>query len=162
MCSLLLQLFEYCGVRAEALPESDKEAAEYGKRFTSGKECYPCTVTTGDMIKKVMQPDFDPEKSAFFMPSGTGPCRFGQYNIFHRLILDSLGHEHVPIFAPNQDTTFYSDLGIVGKDYTMHAWKGIIAYELLLKSLHETRPHEKKKGSTDELYKTYKRSSFAH
>jgi predicted CoA-substrate-specific enzyme activase len=156
----LVAAFEYCGVRAEALPESDKETAEYGKRFTSGKECYPCTVTTGDMIKKVMQPDFDPAKSAFFMPSGTGPCRFGQYNIFHRMILDSLGHEQVPIFAPNQDTTFYSDLGIVGKHYTMHAWKGIIAYELLLKSLHETRPYEKKKGSTDELYKTYREKLF--
>jgi len=156
----LVAAFEYCGVRAEALPESDEETAEYGKKFTSGKECYPCTVTTGDMVKKVMQSDFDPQKSAFFMPSGTGPCRFGQYNIFHRLVLDSLGYEQVPIFSPNQDTTFYSDLGIVGKDYTMHAWKGIIAFELLLKSLHETRPYEKKKGSADELYKSYREKLF--
>jgi len=156
----LVAAFEHCGVRAEALPESDKETAEYGKKFTTGKECYPCTVTTGDMVKKVMQPDFEPEKSAFFMPSGTGPCRFGQYNVFHRLVLDSLGYEQVPIFSPNQDTTFYSDLGIVGKDYTMHAWKGIIAYELLLKSLHETRPYEKQKGSADELYKTYREKLF--
>jgi len=156
----LVAAFEYCGVRAEALPESDKETGEYGKKFTTGKECYPCTVTTGDMVKKVMQPDFDPEKSAFFMPSGTGPCRFGQYNVFHRLVLDSLGYEQVPIFSPNQDTTFYSDLGIVGKDYTMHAWKGIIAYELLLKSLHETRPYEKNEGSADELYKTYREKLF--
>jgi predicted nucleotide-binding protein (sugar kinase/HSP70/actin superfamily) len=42
----------------------------------------------------------------------------------------------------------------------MHAWKGIIAYELLLKSLHETRPHEKNKGSADELYKTYREKLF--
>ena len=156
----LVAAFEYCGVRAEALPESDRETAEYGKQHTTGKECYPCTVTTGDMVKKVMQPDFDPQKSAFFMPSGTGPCRFGQYNIFHRLVLDSLGYENVPIFSPNQDTTFYSDLGIVGKDYTMHAWKGIIAYELLLKSLHETRPYEKRKGSADELYQIYREKLF--
>lgn len=152
----LAAAFEYCGIEAVVLPESDKETAEYGKKYTSGKECYPCTVTTGDMVKKVMQPDFDPEKSAFFMPSGTGPCRFGQYNIFHRLVLDSLGYEQVPIFSPNQDTTFYSDLGIAGKDFTMHAWKGIIAYELLNKSLHETRPYEIKKGSADELYNKYK------
>lgn len=151
----LVAAFEFCGVKAEILPESDKETKEYGKKFTTGKECYPCTVTTGDMVKKVMQPDFDPEKSAFFMPSGTGPCRFGQYNVFHRLILDSLGYENVPIFSPNQDTTFYSDLGIVGKDFTMQAWRGIIAYELLLKSLHERRPYEKHKGSADELYSYY-------
>ncbi|MCX5719363.1 MAG: acyl-CoA dehydratase activase, partial [Nitrospirae bacterium] len=101
--------FEHCGVDAHVLPESDKETTDLGRKYISGKECYPCTITTGDMIKKVLQPDFIPEKSAFFMPSGTGPCRFGQYNVFHRIILDELGYEDVPIFSPNQDTTFYSD-----------------------------------------------------
>jgi predicted CoA-substrate-specific enzyme activase len=151
----LAAAFEHCGIKAEVLPESDKETTDVGRKYVSGKECYPCTVTTGDMIKKVMQPDFIPEKSAFFMPSGTGPCRFGQYNIFHRLVLDSLGHEDVPIFSPNQDTTFYQDLGIVGKDFTMHAWKGIISYEFLNKCLHEIRPYETSKGSADELYEGY-------
>jgi len=151
----LAAAFEHCGIEAEVLPESDKETTDVGRKYVSGKECYPCTVTTGDMIKKVMQPDFIPEKSAFFMPSGTGPCRFGQYNVFHSLVLDSIGYKDVPIFAPNQDTTFYKDLGIVGKDFTMHAWKGIIAYEFLNKCLHETRPYEKDNGSADELYKGY-------
>ena len=26
---------------------------------------------------------------------------------------------------------FYKDLGIVGKDFTLQAWKGVVAYELL-------------------------------
>ncbi len=151
----LAAAFEHCGIDAEVLPESDKQTTDVGRKFVSGKECYPCTVTTGDMIKKVMEPDFIPEKSAFFMPSGTGPCRFGQYNVFHRFILDNMGFKDVPIFSPSQDTTFYRDLGIVGKDFTMHAWKGIIAYELLYKCLHETRPYEKNKGSADELYESY-------
>jgi predicted nucleotide-binding protein (sugar kinase/HSP70/actin superfamily) len=89
------------------------------------------------------------------MPSGTGPCRFGQYNIFHRIVLDSLGYKNVPIFSPTQDTSLYRDLGIVGKDFTLHAWKGIVAYELLNKSLHEIRPYEKDEGSADELYENY-------
>lgn len=151
----LAAAFQKCGVDAEVLPESDKESLELAKRFVSGKECYPCAVTTGDMVKKVLSKDFKPEKSAFFMPSGTGPCRFGQYNIFHRMVLASLGYPDVPIFAPNQDTTFYKDLGIVGKDFTMAAWKGIIAYELLIKCLHEIRPYEKIKGSADDLYRFY-------
>ncbi|MEW6586861.1 MAG: acyl-CoA dehydratase activase, partial [Nitrospirota bacterium] len=144
--------FHYCGIDAEVLPESEKQTADIGKKFVSGKECYPCTVTTGDMVKKVLDPGFDPERSAFFMPSGTGPCRFGQYNVFHRSVLDVLGYTGVPIFSPNQDTTFYRDLGIVGKDFTMRAWKGIIAFELLNKSLHETRPYELERGSSDSMY----------
>jgi len=147
--------FERCGVPAEVLPESDKEAVDIGRRYISGKECYPCTVTTGDMLKKVFAPGFRPETSAFFMPSGAGPCRFGQYNVLHRMILDELGYHDIPIFSPNQDANFYKELGIVGKDLSTHAWKGIIACELLNKCLHETRPYEKEKGATDALHEEY-------
>ncbi|RMG67702.1 MAG: hypothetical protein D6710_11115 [Nitrospirae bacterium] len=148
--------FRYCGVPAEVLPESDETTLELGRRYVSGKECYPCTVTTGDMIKKVFSSDFQPERSAFFMPSGTGPCRFGQYNLFQRMLLERLGLQDVPIYSPVQDVTLYRDLGIVGNDFVRNAWKGIVAYDLLLKCLHETRPYEEVKGSADELYSHYK------
>ncbi|NOZ25137.1 MAG: CoA protein activase [Nitrospirae bacterium] len=147
--------FEYCGIPAEVLPETDAGALEYGRRYVTGKECYPCTVTTGDMLKKVFSEDFKPEESAFFMPSGTGPCRFGQYNVFHRMVLDELGLKEVPIFTPVQDVTFYKDLGIVGKDFVSRSWEGIVAFEILTKCLHETRPYEKEKGSADRLYNEY-------
>lgn len=147
--------FEYCGVRAEVLPESDKESVDIGRRYVSGKECYPYLVTTGDMLRKVFSSDFRPGESAFFMPSGTGPCRFGQYNISHKLILEKLGLSDVPIYAPNQDVQFYRDLGIAGSDFPMVAWKGIIAYELLTKCLHETRPYERTSGDAEEKYRHY-------
>lgn len=156
----LAAAFNICGLDAEVLPESDKKTTDIGKKYVSGKECYPCTVTTGDMVKKVMEPGFRSAKSAFFMPSGTGPCRFGQYNVFHRMVLDSLGYHNVPIFSPTQDTTFYRDLGILGKNFTMHAWKGIVAYELLNKSLHETRPYETTRGSAESLYEEYKKNLY--
>ncbi|HYA31513.1 MAG TPA: acyl-CoA dehydratase activase-related protein, partial [Thermodesulfovibrionales bacterium] len=153
--------FERCGIPSEVLPASDKEAIDLGRRYVSGKECYPCTVTTGDMLKKVFSRDFTPDRAAFFMPSGSGPCRFGQYNVFHRMILDELGYCDIPIFSPNQDANFYQELGIVGKDFSAHAWKGIIAYELLTKCLHETRPHEKERGASDALYEKYRRKMNA-
>ena len=95
------------------------------------------------------------------MPSGSGPCRFGQYNVFHRLTLDDLGYSDVPIFSPNQDAEFYKDLGIVGKDFALWSWKGIIAVELLTKCLHETRPYEKEKGSADFLYQEYLKKMYS-
>ncbi len=147
--------FEYCGIPAEVLPETDAEALEFGRRYVTGKECYPCTVTTGDMLKKVFSPDFRPDESAFFMPSGTGPCRFGQYNIFHRMVLDEVGMRNVPIFTPVQDVTFYKDLGIVGKEFVARSWEGVVAFEILTKCLHETRPYEKEKGSADRIYRKY-------
>jgi predicted CoA-substrate-specific enzyme activase len=151
----LAAAFESSGVRAEVLPESDNETVDIGMKFVSGKECYPCIVTTGDMVKRAMASDFRPEESVFFMPSGGGPCRFGQYNIFHKHVLEGMGLNNVPVYAPNQDDGFYNDLGIVSKDFAMHSWQGIMAIDLLYKCLHETRPYEKTKGVTDELYRDY-------
>jgi predicted nucleotide-binding protein (sugar kinase/HSP70/actin superfamily) len=54
------------------------------------------------MMKKALSTGFDPSRSAFFMPSGSGPCRFGQYNVFQKQVLDCAGLD-VPVFAPNQD-----------------------------------------------------------
>ena len=147
--------FESCGLDAQVMNVADAETVKLGRRFVSGKECYPCAITTGEMVKKVMSADFNPDRAVFFMPSGAGPCRFGQYNVFHRLVLDDMGLPHVPIYAPNQDEAFYSELGIVGKDFSRQAWRGIIAIELLVKCLHETRPYEVNKGETDNLYREY-------
>ncbi|MDP2167634.1 MAG: acyl-CoA dehydratase activase [Thermodesulfovibrionales bacterium] len=147
--------FERSGVPASVLPEPDKETTELGMKYVSGKECYPCAVTTGDMLRKVFSSDFRPDESAFFMPSGTGPCRFGQYNVFHRQVLEDIGFDNVPIFAPNQDIEFYRDLGMAGKNFPADSWKGIVAIELLYKCLHETRPYERQNGSADALYGEY-------
>jgi predicted CoA-substrate-specific enzyme activase len=144
--------FKACGVDADVFPESDEETLFWGRKLTSGKECYPCILTTGDMVKLVKDPHFDHQRAAFFMPSGNGPCRFGQYHRFHRLVLDDLGFHHVPIYSPNQDETLYSDLGIMGSQFSRLGWQGIVAVDLLMKKLLETRPYEKVKGRTDQVY----------
>jgi predicted CoA-substrate-specific enzyme activase len=144
--------FEACGVRAEVFPESDQETLYWGRKYTSGKECYPCVLTTGDMIKITKRPDFDPKKAAFFMPSGNGPCRFGQYHRFHRKVLDELGLHEVPIYSPNQDETLYRDLGILGAKFTRLGWWAIVGVDLLYKKLLETRPYEVNPGETDRVY----------
>lgn len=145
--------FEHCGMDAVVLPESDKETVEVGMRYASGKECYPCIVTTGDMMKKALSKDFEPSRAAFFMPSGLGPCRFGQYNVFHKMVLESAGLSNVPVFAPNQDGGLYEYLATIRGDLALNVWKGIVAFDVLLKCLHETRPYEMHKGMSDTLYR---------
>ncbi|HLC17907.1 MAG TPA: acyl-CoA dehydratase activase [Thermodesulfobacteriota bacterium] len=147
--------FEACGIEAEVMPMPDEETLKWGRRYTSGRECYPCIITTGDMIKMVQREDFSREKSAFFMPSGNGPCRFGQYNRYQRLILDEIGFTDVPVYAPDQDGTFYRELGMVGGNFPRLAWWGIVAADLLEKRLRETRPYEKNPGETEKTYWEY-------
>jgi predicted CoA-substrate-specific enzyme activase len=149
----LAAAFRACGVESEVLPESDAETVRIGKQNCSGRECYPLALTTGDMIKATRRPDFDPDHSAFFMPSGKGPCRFGQYNQYHRLVLDNLGLHEVPIVAPMQDESLYRDLGMVGKDFLRLLWKGIVIVDMLQKIKWEHRPYEKKKGTAYRIYR---------
>jgi len=148
--------FERCGVKAEVLDEPDEESLMYGKRFTSGKECFPCVVTTGDMLRKINSPGFEADKAVFFMPGADGPCRFGQYSQFHRIILDELGHTDIPIYSPNSRTS-YTDFGLEGSEFRKLGWNGVVFIDCLHKLLLRCRPYETEPGRTERLYYTYLR-----
>jgi len=148
----IVAAFQACGIDAEVIPMPDEESLKWGRRYTSGRECYPCILTTGDMVKITKRDDFDPAKSAFFMPSGNGPCRFGQYNRYQRLVLDELGLQEVPVYAPDQDGNFYRELGMVEGNFARMAWWGIAAADLLEKRLREIRPYEINRGESEKVY----------
>ncbi len=147
----LAAAFRACGVNAVVLPEPDEESLELGRKYTSGKECYPTVLTTGDLIKLINSPGFDPEKSIFFMPDSGGPCRFGQYNRYHKKLLKDLGID-MPVYSLQQDMNLYEDLDILGKDFMKLAWRGIIAIDILDKFLREYRPYAKDKKEVESLY----------
>ncbi|MGE5172251.1 MAG: acyl-CoA dehydratase activase-related protein, partial [Betaproteobacteria bacterium] len=150
----LAAAFRACGVEAEVLPESDEETVRIGRKHSSGRECYPLALTTGDMIKATRRPGFDPDRTAFFMPTGRGPCRFGQYNRYHRQVLDKLGLNRVEIMSPMQDESLHDDVRALDKNFVLMSWRGVFAVDMLQKALWETRPYEKQRGQTDRVYQT--------
>jgi predicted nucleotide-binding protein (sugar kinase/HSP70/actin superfamily) len=107
------------------------------------------------MIRMTRRPEFDPDRSAFLMVSGRGPCRFGQYNRFHRLVLDEMGLPQVPILAPDQDEGLYRELGGIGTGFSRIAWKGIVSIDLLQKRLMQVRPYERNEGESERIYRSY-------
>ena len=142
-----------CGIKAQGLPASDDESLTIGRKYTTGKECYPSIITTGDILKKTRAPDFSPDKSAFFMPSAKGPCRFGQYNKLHRMVLDEIGLKDVPLVLFDQTSNYHNDMAAIGSTKFKKAiWQGIILLDLLQKITRETRPYEVNKGETDKIY----------
>ena len=145
------------GVAARQMPMSDEETITWGRKFTTGKECYPCLITTGDILRQIHSPGFDPQRSAFFMPTAFGPCRFGQYNKFQRMVLDDLGLENVPLVLLDQDKDFQEDIKELGTDFRRLAWTGIVLVDTLQKMLREIRPYETAKGETDRVYEHYLR-----
>jgi len=141
-----------CGQEAHVMKESNEETLILGRKFTSGKECYPCILTTGDLLKFLQKPEIQPDKVAFFMPKANGPCRFGQYHNLHRVILDEMGYSNVPIISPDSDDS-YSTVTNLDGNFRKLAWKGMVATDLLIKLLHQSRPYEKNKGETDRIYR---------
>ncbi len=148
----LAAAFQCSGMDAQVMEEPDEETLYWGRQYTSGKECFPCIVTTGDMVKYAKREDFDRDKYAFFMGGSGGPCRFGQYSALQRMVLDELGFEDVPLYAPNQASSFYDDLGIVGRKFLRQGWRGIVAADILYKALRETKPYETVPGSAQQAF----------
>jgi len=145
----------HCGVDAEPLPESDDLTLEIGRIHTTGKECYPSIITTGDIVKKTMAPDFDADHAAFFMPGASGPCRFGQYNRLHRMVLDELGLQQVPILVFDQTGGYHRDMASLGRGFRLHAWRAITILDSMQKMQLERRPYEVNKGETDAVYQEW-------
>lgn len=149
---ILAAAMKRSGIEAEVLPPPDAGSIAIGRQYTSGRECIPAIITAGDMVKKINTPGFDPRRSGFFMAQGSGPCRFGQYYRLHRIILDELGHEDIPIYAPNQGPSLFDDLGPMGLKFLLAAWDGICAVDALEARSRMIRPYEKTAGRADAIY----------
>jgi len=141
-----------CGIQSEVLPKQTEEDLAIGRKYTSSKECFPMICVTGSFIKKLQEPGADPSKMSFFMPDHNGPCRFGQYNHFHRILFDRLGYKEAELITPSNDTSYEDVAGEHGQKFRINAWKGFIVSDYLRKIYRETRPYEINKGDSDNLY----------
>lgn len=149
--------FRAYGQPAEVMPLADEQTLVQGRAFTSGKECLPCAITSGDMLKVIHSEDADPSKTAFFMPAASGPCRFGMYSCLQRVILRYAGAQDVPVIAPNQDSGFYRQFtrGIdhsPGGNFMKDAWIAVVGIDLLYKSILRLRPRALDAGHAQQIY----------
>ncbi len=143
--------FRSIGVDAMPAPDSDADTLELGGLFSSGEECLPHKVTLGDFLKVCRAPGFDPSKTAFFMPTAHGPCRFGQYAPYLRMVLAEMGYGEVPVFSPSSENG-YDDIGEQASDLMRTAWTGVVVADLATRFLLKTRPYEKIGGDADEAF----------
>ncbi len=139
------------GVPAEVLPRSDSESLRLGLSLCKGRECLPCFFTIGEIVRKCREPGFDPSRARFLTPTSAGPCRFGQYNVLQRQVLEQCGLEGVEIVSPTSENAYHG-FGDDPSRLRALATQGITAVDLLQKLLHERRPFETESGRTDAVY----------
>ncbi len=145
--------FRRCGVDSEVMDEPDESTLDFGLKFTNGNECMPCFVTTGDIIKVIEKPGFDAKRSAFFMPTSPGPCKFGQYNRLHELVLDNMGYNEVEFLVPSAKKSYTDFVGDKAVLFRRVAWQGCLAVDTLEKAMYRVRPYEINKGDAALAYK---------
>jgi predicted nucleotide-binding protein (sugar kinase/HSP70/actin superfamily) len=148
---LIVAAFHSVGIDATVSPDSDAETLELAGLHASGEECLPHKVTLGDFLKVCRQPDFEPERTAFFMATAHGPCRFGQYVPYLRKELDALGYHDALIVSPSSENG-YEALGEHAAEMVRTAWMALICGDVVLKCLLKTRPYETNPGDSDAAF----------
>lgn len=148
---LVAAVFRAYGIDARPAPDSDAQTLELGGRCASGEECLPHKVTLGDLLKVCEATDFDPAKTAFFMPTAHGPCRFGQYSPYLQKVLAEKGWGEALVISPTSRDG-YAALGIPGTAVMRSAWMAVVAGDLAMRFLLKTRPYETHRGDSDAVF----------
>lgn len=156
---LLAATFRAFGINGKVM--DTYKGLDLGKEYTSGKECYPCQITTGDILyfmkkeEERLADGFNPEDYIYFMPESDGPCRFGMYNKYQRIVLDSFPKLRRLKIGSLTTEDGYSLDGMIEKervrDLRKSGYFSVVVGDILDRLLWRIRPYEKEPGMTDEF-----------
>ncbi|MGB5987280.1 MAG: acyl-CoA dehydratase activase-related protein, partial [Desulfobacterales bacterium] len=110
------------GLNAKAHPPADELVLKTGRAHSSCKECLPLILTTGTLLNYINNGRRSDEVLVYFMPTGSGPCRFGQYYIYMEDLIRRMEIADVAMLALTSENT-YSGLG---KNFERNGWWGVV------------------------------------
>ena len=119
-------IFRSMGVDAKPLPVADKDILNLGKKNSTCKECVPYIVTTGSYLNYLNNRK-DPNRiTLFFMATGGGPCRLGQYC---RAVTQHIVNNKIPnaaVFTMTDENSY----GGLGTARLLRAWQSILISDI--------------------------------
>ena len=158
-CHLMAAAFRGFGI--DALVMDTYKGLDLGLEYSSGKECYPCQVTLGDILyfmknqSKKLGNSFDSNNYIYFMPEAEGPCRFGMYNKYQRIVLDSFPQLRDLKIGSLTTGDGYSLKGIINKslvgDLRKTSYFSVVVADIMDRFLWRIRPYEKEVGIADDF-----------
>lgn len=167
---LMAACFRAFGIDARVI-ETKKDLVP-GKEYTSGKECFPCQVTLGDILyylqkeKKRLGPAFSSKHYVYFLPTSEGPCRFGMYNKYQRLILDRFpDFKDILISCLSKEDAYSMSGFIAGRSIVLlkkMLYTGMTISDVMDRMTWRTRPYETCHGDTDALMNKTLSSIISH
>jgi len=123
----LAAVFRGFGIRAAAHPPSDESVLKLGRANTSCKECLPLILTTGTLLNYTLNGRKEGEVLVYFMPTSSGPCRFGQYHIFIEDLVKRQQIADVATFSLTSEDSY----GGLGNDFVRRVWWGVVASDVM-------------------------------
>lgn len=116
------------GVNAIALPAPGEEELKLGQGHSNCKECLPLQLTVGSLLRYLRENEVPSgEQLVFFMPDTSGPCRFGQYQVFINQLIRGLGITNVATLSLSSENSY----GGLGLAFTLKAWLAIIIADVM-------------------------------
>lgn len=115
------------GFNAKAHPPADETVLKLGRANTSCKECLPLILTTGTLLNFIRKEKRDSNIVVYFMPTGSGPCRFGQYYIFMEDLVRRLEIPDVALFSLTSENSYTG----MGNNFQLKVWWGIIVSDAM-------------------------------
>ncbi len=136
--------FRRFGFKSKALPLSKEKDWETGRKLLRGSECLPCALTIGTFVREIKKHE---GKHVLFMPTSSGPCRFGQYRVLQKMIFEREKID-VSILSPNS----YNSYEGLPQNLRKFLWKTILIFDSILKCRNRIKPYEKIKEETERIY----------
>ena len=144
--------FQSIGVKIKYLPVHDQKTEQYGKIYTSGRECLPYIMHVGDVVRMIEDEDFNPEKCALYLPSSDLACRIAAFSTSIKFVLRKLGYPDFQIIAPRISVDNDEFLKFFGINFAVNLFRGMVVIELLNKLVAQIRPYEVHQGESDLVY----------
>jgi predicted CoA-substrate-specific enzyme activase len=115
------------GINSIAAPPADEAVLKRGRANTTCKECLPLILTTGTLLDHLDRHHRPGEVLVYFMATGGGPCRFGQYMVFMEDLIRKRAIEDVALLSLN------SEDGYSGLDSRVHykGWQSMIIADVM-------------------------------
>lgn len=148
--SLLEQVFQDLGYDFRVLPTVSPRAVELGLRYVNNDLCYPCIMTTGQMLEAALEsPELTNKEIAFIITQTGGGCRASSYPSVMRKALEDAGRSDIPVIPLALSSL--ASLRLVGLAGIRSLLYAAILGDVLMTCLHRIRPYEATKGSCDEM-----------
>ncbi|NQU16898.1 MAG: activase, partial [Candidatus Saganbacteria bacterium] len=115
------------GVKAKALPVADSVVLSKGRKNTSCKECLPLILCCGSLVKYLEDRTDQNELTAFFMPTTSGNCRFGQYSVYLNRLIEKNRYENTALLTLTSENG-YGGMGVLS---SINLLKGAVVSDVM-------------------------------